>query len=119
MTIPAPTTPESSNDAAEYQGLNSFTGSASYEWASESEAIAGTETAKMMSPATTKKAIETLVDLNTGTPFSEIWDALLMLGGDDPAGIASTLDELNGETISGSDLGNLYTMADSLNGEVA
>ena len=61
MAISAPVNPINPPPATEYQGLNSMTGGYDLGWASLEEAEAGTETAKMMSPATTMAAIESIV----------------------------------------------------------
>lgn len=93
------------------------------DWATLEDAEIGSVTDKIMSPATTRHAIERIAGTGTGggtvsiENMEEVWNVLLTIGGDNPDTVESLLDQLNGEIVTGIKLGNVYSMADSLNGE--
>ena len=93
------------------------------DWATLEDAEIGSVTDKIMSPATTRHAIEIIAGTGAGggtvsvENMEEVWNVLLTIGGDNPDTVESLLDQLNGEIVTGIKLGNVYLMADSLNGE--
>lgn len=95
-------------------------GEAVPDWATLEDAEIGSVTDKIMSPATTRHAIDIITGIG-GTVsvenMEEVWNVLLTIGGDNPDTVESLLDQLNGEIVTGTKLGNVYLMADSLNGE--
>lgn len=74
MIIPPPINPTNPPPASEYEGINPDGSYAGLKWATTEEALAGTETAKAMSPATTKAAIQALAPSGGGGGSSLVYN---------------------------------------------